>query len=188
MHICYIYIHIFIASVRRLWARRPLRRPPFRFGASNIHMYIYIYIYMYTILENTALLYSIFVDGDFQGLPFLRHKEGTGSVRFGSGNNVFWFDAVRPALFERVVARSGSVRFGSFPRPVPAGSRIKRFGSVRPLRFGFLFLPEKQINTLLKADHPLGWSLAHPRGILTDSWTSCVLFRLHGQPIRVAWK
>ena len=30
----------------------------------------------------------------------------------------------------------GPVRFGSFPRPVPAGSRIKRFGSVRFSRFG----------------------------------------------------
>ena len=37
----------------------------------------------------------------------------------------------------------GPVRFGSVPRPVPARSRIKRFGSVRfgPVRFGFLFLP-----------------------------------------------
>ena len=39
----------------------------------------------------------------------------------------------------------GLVRFGSVPRPVPrpvpAGSRIKRFGSVRPVWFGFLFLP-----------------------------------------------
>ena len=33
------------------------------------------------------------------------------------------------------------VRFGSFPNPVPAGSRFKRFGSVRQVRFGFLFLP-----------------------------------------------
>ena len=35
------------------------------------------------------------------------------------------------------------VRFGSVPRLVPAGSEIKRFcsaGSVRPVRFGFLFL------------------------------------------------
>ena len=30
----------------------------------------------------------------------------------------------------------GPVRFGSVPRPVPAGSRIQRFGSVRPVRFG----------------------------------------------------
>ena len=34
------------------------------------------------------------------------------SVRFGSENAIFRFDAVRPAFFGRVVARSGSVRFG----------------------------------------------------------------------------
>ena len=59
-----------------------------------------------------------------------------GSVRFGSENYNSWLDVVRPAFFGRVVARSGSVRFGSVPRPVPAGSGIKRFGSVRPARFG----------------------------------------------------
>ena len=58
-----------------------------------------------------------------------------GSVRFGSDKCVSLFDAVRPALSGRVVALSGSV-----PRPAPAGSGIKRFGSVR---FGFLLLPAK---------------------------------------------
>ena len=59
------------------------------------------------------------------------------SVRFGSEKYVSRFDAVRLAFFGGVVARSGPVRF----RAVPAGSRIKRFGSVRPLRFGFSSLP-----------------------------------------------
>ena len=54
-----------------------------------------------------------------------------GSVRFGSENYLSRFDAIRPAFFGRVVARSGSVRFGSVPRPVPAGSRLIWFGSVR---------------------------------------------------------
>ena len=48
-------------------------------------------------------------------------------------------DAVRLAIFGRVWL--GPIRFGSFPRPVPAGSGIKQFGSVRPVRFGFRFLP-----------------------------------------------
>ena len=46
-------------------------------------------------------------------------QEGTGSVRFVSLPD-----------FSKI-HRFGSVRFGSFPRPNPAGSRIKRFGSVR---------------------------------------------------------
>ena len=52
-----------------------------------------------------------------------------GSVRFGK--HFSRFDAVRPALFERVMARSGSVS-----RSVPACSEIKRFCSVRVGRFG----------------------------------------------------
>ena len=48
-------------------------------------------------------------------------QEGTGSVRF----------VLVPDLFE-----NSSVRFGSFPRPVPLGSGIKRFGSARFGRFG----------------------------------------------------
>ena len=65
-----------------------------------------------------------------------------GSARFGQ--YVSRFDAVRPALFGRAVARSRT-KFASFPRPVPAGFRIKRFGSVQfgGFRFGFLFLPGK---------------------------------------------
>ena len=41
-----------------------------------------------------------------------------------------------PAIAGR--SRFGSFQFGSIPRPVP---KLKRFGSVRPVRFSFLFLP-----------------------------------------------
>ena len=43
--------------------------------------------------------------------PVIFEKKHIVSVRFG--NCFSRFDAVRPALFERVVARCGSVRFGS---------------------------------------------------------------------------
>ena len=57
-------------------------------------------------------------------------QEGTGSVRFVSV----------PDFSQMFI---GPVRFGSVPRPVPAGSEIKRFGSGRfgRVRFGLLFLP-----------------------------------------------
>ena len=67
------------------------------------------------------------------------------SVRFGSVRKIR-FDAVRPALFGRVVARSGSVRFCVRFRPVPKLNGSVRFGSagsVRLVRFGFLFLPDR---------------------------------------------
>ena len=45
----------------------------------------------------------------------------------------------------------GPVRFDLVPRPVPAGSRIKRFGSVRPVRFGVLFPSAVCSESLLEA-------------------------------------
>ena len=62
-----------------------------------------------------------------------------GSTRFGLRFSDAWW--------------LGPVRFGLFPRPVPAGSRIKRFGSVRfgsvrpirPVRCGFFLLPAMTI-------------------------------------------
>ena len=63
-----------------------------------------------------------------------------GPVRFGSVRTNSFTDSTRFGLrfFRRAVARSGSV---PLPLPVPPGSGIKRFGSVRPVWFSFLFLP-----------------------------------------------
>ena len=63
------------------------------------------------------------------------------SVRFGSVWTIIFPGSTRFGLRFSDASWLGPVRFGSVPRPVPAGSRIKRFGSVRPVRFGFLFLP-----------------------------------------------
>ena len=62
-----------------------------------------------------------------------------GSVRFGSENVISRFDAVRPAFFSRVVARSGSVRFRVRFRPVPESNG--------PVRFGFLLLPDVTVGS-----------------------------------------
>ena len=76
-----------------------------------------------------------------------------GSIRLGSvifEKSLFRFGSVRKYDFPgstrfglRFLDASwlGPVRLGSVPRPVPAGSRIKCVGSVRPVRFGFSFLP-----------------------------------------------
>ena len=52
------------------------------------------------------------------------------------------FDAVRLAFFGHAVARSGSVRFGSASGSGRFRNYTVRFGSVRPVRFGFSFLPD----------------------------------------------
>ena len=94
-------------------------------------------------------------------LQCMSGRKRFGSVRFGSGlfeNSSVRFGSVRFGNFIFPVrrgsacafwTRGGSIRFGSvpLPRPVPADSRIKRFGSVwfgsvRPVRFGFFFIPE----------------------------------------------
>ena len=92
----------------------------------------------------------IFCSGRTHRFP---DQEGTGSVRFVSvpdfskivrfgsvrfGNLVF---PVRRGSACGFQTRRGSVRFDSVPRPVPAGFRIIQFGQVRPVRFGFLFIP-----------------------------------------------
>ena len=80
-------------------------------------------------------------------------QEGTGSVRFVSvpdfSSNISRFVSVRFGSVRKIMF-SGSTRFGlrfsdaswldpvrfdSVPRPVPAGSRIKRFGSAGSVRF-----------------------------------------------------
>ena len=75
-------------------------------------------------------------------------QEGTGSVRFVSVpdfSKMNRFGSVRLGILVSPVRRGsacafqtrrGSVRFGSVPRPVPAGSGIERFGSVRLGRSG----------------------------------------------------
>ena len=73
-------------------------------------------------------------------LRFSMLHEGTGSVRFGSDNF-----PVRRGSACAFRTRCGSVRFGSVRfrfrfRPVPELRDSVRFGSVRPVRFGFLFL------------------------------------------------
>ena len=90
---------------------------------------------------------------DFGSVRFdsFRFRKFVGSVRFGSENQNSLFDPVPPASFGRVAARSDSVRFCVWFRPVPKfNGSVRfgsvwfgsvRFGSVRPARFGFSFLP-----------------------------------------------
>ena len=131
-----------------------------------IHMYIHMYVYMYVYITYTGDLYYYaiiitLVDLRAEGLRlatkhnyrkepvrfdsfrFRTFREFIGSVRFGSENAMSRFDLRFPDA-----SWLGPVRFGSFPRPVPAGSEIEWFGSagsVRPVRFGFLFPPDKYI-------------------------------------------
>ena len=67
------------------------------------------------------------------------------SVRFGSENQCSRFDAVRPSLFGRIAAGSGSVRFVFAAGSGRFQNSTVRFGSVRPVWFGFLFIPGYKI-------------------------------------------
>ena len=69
------------------------------------------------------------------------HNNRKDTVRFGSVRNLCFPGSTRFGLRFSDTPWIGPVRFGSVPRPVPAGSGIKRFGSVRPIRFDFSFLP-----------------------------------------------
>ena len=79
----------------------------------------------------------------FDSFRFQTFRRVIGSVRFGK--IVF---SVRRGSAYVFQTRRGSVRFGSFPCPVPAGPRIQRLGSARPVRFGFLLLPDFRVAAL----------------------------------------
>ena len=71
-----------------------------------------------------------------------------GSVRFASVRKITFPGSTRFGLHFSDASWLGPVRLGSFPHPVPAGSRIKRFVSVRFGRFGsasFSFLPFQSV-------------------------------------------
>ena len=93
------------------------------------------------------------------------------SVRFGSVRKMMFPGSTRFGFRFPDASWLGPVRFGSVQRPVLAGSRIERFGSVRPVRFGFLFLPASTAepgsggrSTLGRAS---GWR--EPFAILSDA-------------------
>ena len=58
-----------------------------------------------------------------------------------NNDNEFFPGSTRFGLRFSEASLLGPVRFDSFPCPFPAGSGIKWFDSVRPVRLGFLFLP-----------------------------------------------
>ena len=58
-------------------------------------------------------------------------RKFVGSVLLGSDNNKVLPGSTRFGLRFSDASWLGPVRFGSVPRPIPAGSRIKRFGLVR---------------------------------------------------------
>ena len=91
----------------------------------SLSLYIYIYIYIYIRQESVR----------FDSFRFRTFLKLIGSVRFGSDFS-FCSDSTRFGLRFLDTPWLGPVRFGSVPRPVPAGSGIKWFGSVRFGRFG----------------------------------------------------
>ena len=131
----YVYIYIYISIYLYICVR------------------IYIYIYIISCVDHRDV-YKLTCSGPPHYkliCPYLAlFQEGDGSVRFVSVpdfSKINRFGSVRKCIFPgstRFGLRFsdtpwlGPVRFGSVPRPVPAGSGITRFGSVRfgSVRFG----------------------------------------------------
>ena len=70
---------------------------------------------------------NITLEYEQEGTVPVRFRQIIVSVRFGLA--IPFSDSMRFGLRLLNASWLGPVRFGSFPRPVPAGSRIKRFGS-----------------------------------------------------------
>ena len=127
-------------------------------------IYIYIYIYIYIALIHRAAHkwgWSCVAPTSYHYLMLYsgRNRFGSGlfdksSVRFGSvrlGNLIssVWRGSACVFRTGRGSVRFGSVRFRIRLRPVPEIHGSVRFCSVRPVRFGFLFLPVSSSDALL---------------------------------------
>ena len=93
-----------------------------------VYIYIYIYIYISVVCVKGERCEGSKEPVRFDRFRFWTFRSIIGSVRIGSENNISGFDAVRPAFFGRVVARSGSVRFVSASNSGRFQKQTVRFG------------------------------------------------------------
>ena len=123
MYVCiYIYIYIYISIHLSLYL--------------SLSIYIYIYIYW-----RLGALHTLgpWIRKEPVRFDSFRFRTFIGSVR-----TIIFPDTVRPAFFRtyRGSVRFGSVRFRARFWPVPKLNGSFRF-EVRPVRFGFSFLPDE---------------------------------------------
>ena len=74
----------------------------------------------------------------FDSFRFRTFRKVIGSARFGSESRVSQFDAIQPVLFERIMARSGSVRLVSASGSGRFRNQTIRFGSASASSVRFL--------------------------------------------------
>ena len=119
-YMSYIYIYVLRSRLRRLGLpARPTRRGP---GPSPGR-------------DERTGVFSECQEGA-GSVRFVSVPDFSKIVRFGSVWKLYFPGSTRFGLRFSDASWLGPVRFGSFPRPVPAGSRIQRFGSNRSVRFG----------------------------------------------------
>ena len=130
----YIYTHIYIYICNMC-------------ASISLSLYVYIYIYICEECAPVRRPGHCPVRGfasarketvRFDSFRFRNFRKLIGSVRFGSVQKHISSGSTRFGLRFLDMAWLGPVRFGSFPRPVPAGSRINgsvRFGSAGSVRF-----------------------------------------------------
>ena len=172
IYICvYIYIYIYIVvyclsamddsrGLNGLRSEQPTALPKahaFKLPDRDTYRCYYYYHYHY-------LQYCYYQEGAgsvrFVSVPDFSKFIGLvrfGSVRLGSVRTIWFPGSTRAGLRFSDTSWLGLVRFGSVPRPVPAGSRMKRFGSVRFCSAGsvrFLLPPCIMISTT-----SIKWSL-----------------------------
>ena len=102
----------------------------------RIHIYIYIYIFIVIVILCMRAGQPELGAGRSRFDSVRVRTFDTLSVRFGSVRKCNCPGSMRFGLRFLVASRLGPLRLGLVPRPVPAGSKIKGFGSVRFGRFG----------------------------------------------------
>ena len=130
MYICIVYTYIYIYIRIHIWGFYFVRVMKFHSRSLGL-------------LSRCECIMLIAGRNRFGSVPdfFENSSVRFGSVRFGSVRTIQFPGSTRFGLCFSDSSWLGPVRFGSVPRPVPAGSEIKRFGSVWFGRFGsFLFI------------------------------------------------
>ena len=104
-----------------------------------ICVYIYIYIYIYKVIFKGHVAQEGTGSVRFVSVPWFMEIKLIGSNRFGSETYVPRFDAIRPLLFGRIVARSGSVLFASASASGRFRNLTVRFGRFSSVSYSFLW-------------------------------------------------
>ena len=143
MYVC-IYIYIYIYNIHTY--THCIICMYYKYAYMHACMHTSIRAYVHTCIHAYVIVILWWTtQAESHLLQYLK-LEALNIYRFGSVRKHIFPGSTRFGLRFSDASWLGPVRSGSLPRPVPAGSRINRFGSVRFGRFGSVSYSVLQIH------------------------------------------